>query len=58
MATIQVDVEVLDEKCAYCKILRIHEEALYKDGSEYVISRCCERLDVCRIIENQRRKEE
>lgn len=57
MATIQVEVEVLDEKCADCKIMKLCEDVLYVDGIEYIKNRYCERLETCRIIEEQRRKE-
>lgn len=53
MATIQIPVRVLDEKCAGCNCMRLTKSELYGGADLLVTEYSCENLHLCTYIRNR-----
>lgn len=53
MATIQLPVEVLDEKCINCKAIDLEKTEYYADMETIFTQYQCTNLHLCRYIRNR-----
>lgn len=63
MATIQIPVKVLDEKCTTCKAMYLTKQELYADANTFFTEYTCSNLHLCtyirnRIVRNENESEE
>ena len=53
MATIQLPVKVLDDKCINCKALDLTKNELYADIDKVLTEYSCSNLHLCMYIRNR-----
>ena len=53
MATIQVPVEALDERCATCQCMSLKKVELYYGLDKMITQFTCENLHMCQYIKNR-----
>ena len=53
MATIQLPITVMDEKCAGCQCLNPEKKILYSGPDEEAVKYMCRNLHMCTYIKNR-----